>query len=201
MTAKTEGLVTTAGVDEVVAAIEALDLEAPWREVAPNLCIALPRRRALPPGVGGSTRRSSTHRGSVRDLGLDIGPAMLFVGPEQLTGWGVSGRSRLRTGARQHHRSSRRAPSLRTAPRTHRRGARPSPSSRGKAGPRHCCCSLTSSMRVLGERNGLVIAPMRDLILCLPLDTEPDVAADPARGVRGGGHERTRPAGLGPLGW
>ena len=29
---------------------------------------------------------------------------------------------------------------------------------------------------VLGERNGLILAPMRDLIVCLPLDTEREFA-------------------------
>ena len=30
--------------------------------------------------------------------------------------------------------------------------------------------------RVLGERSGLVLAPMRDLVLRLPLDTDPELA-------------------------
>ena len=48
MTTPDEPLVTTASVDEVIAAIESVDLTAPWKEVAPNLRLALPRRRALP---------------------------------------------------------------------------------------------------------------------------------------------------------
>ena len=40
MTSRTEDLVTTAEVDEVVAAIEAVDLEAPWSEVAPLLLVS-----------------------------------------------------------------------------------------------------------------------------------------------------------------
>lgn len=41
-------LVATASVDEVMTAIESVDLAAPWSEVAPHLRIALPRRRSLP---------------------------------------------------------------------------------------------------------------------------------------------------------
>ena len=31
-------------------------------------------------------------------------------------------------------------------------------------------------VRVLGERNGLVLAPMRDILICLPLDVEREFA-------------------------
>ena len=82
MTTPDETLVTTAPVEDVLAAIESADLEAPWEEVAPNLCVALPRRRALP--VNPDELPKCTYPPGIETiLGLDIGPAMLFVPPEQ----------------------------------------------------------------------------------------------------------------------
>jgi hypothetical protein len=83
MTITSDPLVTTANVHEVMAAIEAVDLEAPWEEVAPRLRPALPRRRPLPPGTDDLPARE--YPPGIRvTLGLDIGPAMLFVNQAQV---------------------------------------------------------------------------------------------------------------------
>ena len=34
-------------------------------------------------------------------------------------------------------------------------------------------------VRVIGDRNGLILAPMRDLLICLPLDVEREFARTP----------------------
>ena len=87
MTTPDEPLVATAPVEDVLAAIESADLDAPWEEVAPSLCVALPRRRALPV----APRELATHAyspGIETVLGLDIGPAT--VAPERLTASTIS---------------------------------------------------------------------------------------------------------------
>ena len=167
-------LVSTAPVDEVVNAIESVDLKATWSEVAPNLRIALPRRRPLPPGTDDLPTREFA-AGIRAVLGLDIGPAMLFVADEQLAGWGVSAERafeqalanvRARVAARNQfaliHERIADVPTL---------------AFQSREGWASTLLLLPDELtRVLGDRNGLVLAPMRDLIVCLPLDAEREFA-------------------------
>jgi hypothetical protein len=174
MTTPDEPQVTTAPVDEVISAIESVDLKAPWEEVAPNLRIALPRRRALPVDIDDLPTREFSP-GIRALLGLDVGPAMLFVAPEQLEGWGVSadrafGRAldnvRERVAARKQfaliHEHIADVPTL---------------AFQSREGWASSLLLLPDELtRVLGDRNSLILAPMRDLIICLPLDVEREFA-------------------------
>ena len=45
---------------------------------------------------------------------------------------------------------------------------------------------LDERCRVLGQRSGLILAPMRDLVMWMPLDTDPEFAAWWARSGRQG---------------
>jgi hypothetical protein len=174
MTSRQDQLVTTAEVEDVVAAIEAVNLDAPWSEVTPNLRIALPRRRPLPQGVGDLPTRDFPP-GIAAGLGLDIGPAMLFVGDEQLAGWGVTAdrgfeqalaNVRARVAARKQFALIH----------EHIAGV-PTVAFQSREGWASSLLLLPQELtRVLGERNGLILAPMRDLLLCMPLDTEPEFA-------------------------
>ena len=167
-------LVTTASVDEVVQAIESVDLTAPWSEVAPNLRLALPRRRALPVDLEDLAVRDFPP-GIRTVLGLDIGPAILFVSDHQLAGWGVSagrafkqalGNIRARVAARKQF-----------ALVCERVADVPTVAFQSREGWASSLLLLPDELvRVLGRRNGLVLAPMRDLILCLPLDVEREFA-------------------------
>lgn len=174
MTTKQEQLVTTASVEEVAAAIESVDLKAPWGEVAPNLRLALPRRRSLPPGIGELPLREFPP-GIRVGLGLDIGPAMLFVGSAQLAGWDVTAEHafdqalanvRARVAARKQF-----------ALITEDIAGVPTVAFQSREGWASSLLLLPQELtRVLGGRNGLIIVPMRDLILHLPLDADPDFA-------------------------
>ena len=174
MTTPDEPLVTTATVDEVISAIESVDLEATWQEVAPNLRIALPRRRALPVDIKDLPQREFSP-GIRTVLGLDIGPAMLFVARQQLDGWGVSvaeafeqalDNVRTQVNARKQfaliHERIADVPTL---------------AFQSREGWASQLLLLPDQLaRVLGERNGLILAPMRDLVICLPLDVEREFA-------------------------
>ena len=174
MTSRHEDLVVSAPVDEVVAAIEAVDLKVPWRDVAPSLRIALPRRRSLPPGTEDLPTRSYP-AGIEAGLGLDIGPAMLFVNHQQLADWEVTkdhafdcalANVKARLGARNQFAL------------LHERIAGvPSVAFQSREGWASSLLLLPDELaRVMGERNGLILAPMRDLILMMPLDTDPELA-------------------------
>ena len=174
MTTPEEPLVETAPVEEVLAAIESVDLEAPWETIAPNLRVALPRRRDLPPGLD----ELPTHTyppGIETVLGLDIGPAMLFVPREQLAKWEVTvdeaferalDNVRERLGARTQFAL------------VHERIADvPTLAFQSREGWASQLLLLPDELvRVVGDRNGLILAPMRDLIICLPLDVEREFA-------------------------
>lgn len=174
MTTRSEPLVTTADVHEVMAAIEAVDLEAPWEEMAPRLRPALPRRRPLPPGTGDLPTREFAP-GIRTALGLDIGPAMLFVGHDQLAGWGVTAEQAFR----------RAVSNIRVRVRLRRQFALlhepicgvPTVAFQSRDGWASSLLLLPEELgRVFGQRSGVILAPMRDLLLLMPLDVEPDLA-------------------------
>jgi hypothetical protein len=174
MTTQDEPLVTTAPVDEIIAAIESVDLAAAWDVAAPDLRVALPRRRPLPVDVGHLPTREYPP-GIAAVLGLDVGPAMLFVVQEQLDTWGVSSDEafeqaldnvRTRVAARKQF-----------ALICERIADVPTLAFQSREGWASSLLLLPDELtRVLGERHGLILAPMRDLIIRLPLDTEREFA-------------------------
>jgi hypothetical protein len=174
MRAIDEPLLSTASKDEVVRAIESVDLGAPWSEVAPALRLALPRRRPLPIDPAELPARDFAP-GIRAVLGLDIGPAMLFVGHEQLAGWEVSAEAAFEQ-ALDNVRA--RAAARHQFALVHERIADvPTLAFQSREGWASSLLLLPDELtRVVGERSGLVLAPMRDLILCLPLDTEREFA-------------------------
>ena len=175
MTTYDEPLTETASVTDVLAAIESADLEAPWEEMAPNLRVALPRRRELPV----PTKDLPTHLyppGIETVLGLDIGPAMLFVPHEQLATWEVSADEafdRALDNVREQV-AGRRQFAL-----VHERIADvPTLAFQSRDGWASQLLLLPDELaRVLGDRNGLILAPMRDLVISLPLDVEREFAS------------------------
>ena len=167
-------MVTTADMHEVMAAIEAVDLEAPWEEVAPRLRLALPRRRPLPPGTDDLPARDFAP-GIRATLGLDIGPAMLFVCAEQLSNWGVTADKAFRralSNVRVRVRLRRQFALL------HERiGGVPTVAFQSREGWASSLLLLPEELaRVFGQASGLLLAPMRDLVMLMPLDAEPELA-------------------------
>lgn len=75
--------------EEVRAAIDGLSPDLPWTEVRDGLRPVFMRRRPLPPGMGQPlTRRFPP--GLDVCLGVDIGPAFLYVSGRLLESWSVS---------------------------------------------------------------------------------------------------------------
>jgi hypothetical protein len=84
-----EPAVVGATRNEVRAAIDALPDELTWQDVAARIRPMFIRRRPLPPGA----ERPLTFRvapGMTVALGVDIGPAFLYVGAGMLNEWPVS---------------------------------------------------------------------------------------------------------------
>lgn len=168
-------LVVVAPFHEVVAAIEAVDLEGPWVSLKERLRLVLPRRRPLPPGVDDLPGREYPPGISI-GLGLDVGPAMLFVGQGQLTGWAVDEDAAYAQAEANLHElsSARRTFALAREPidgvETLAYQSRDGWAASLVLIPDELC-------RVLGKRSGLILAPMRDLVMWMPLDTNPELAA------------------------
>lgn len=169
-----EPLIVTAPTAEVVRAIESIDLGAPWSKVAPDLRLALPRRRPLPVDPAELPARDFAP-GIRAVLALDIGPAMLFVSHEQLAGWDVPAEAAFEQ-ALANVRA--RVAARRQFALVHERIADvPTLAFQSREGWASSLLLLPDELvRVLGDRNGLVLAPMRDLVLCLPLDAEREFA-------------------------
>jgi hypothetical protein len=167
-------LVAVADVAEVMAAIEAVDLDAPWEHVAAGLRLALPRRRPLPPGT--DALPSQVYPPGIRCvLGLDIGPAMLFVGREQLAAWGVSADHAFRRAlANVRQRVGRR----RQFALLHARiCGQPTIAFQSGEGWASTLLLLPEELhRVVGQQDGIILAPMRDLIIRLPPGADPYLA-------------------------
>jgi hypothetical protein len=167
-------IVVTAEVHEVMAAIEAVDLGASWQEVAPRLRIALPRRRPLPPGTDDLPAR--VYPPGIRaTLGLDIGPAMLFVNDAQLTGWGVSADTAFRRALGNVRERVRRRKQFALV---HERILdTPTVAFQSREGWASSLLLLPKELvRVFGQREGILMAPMRDVLILMPLDAEPGLA-------------------------
>jgi hypothetical protein len=170
-----DDLVTVAPFHQVVAAIEAIDLEGPWETLRDRLRLVLPRRRSLPPGVDDLPRRSYGP-GIPVGLGLDVGPAMLFVGEGQLRGWGVDADAAYAQGEENLRAlvGARRSFALVREP----IGDVETLAYQSRDGWAASLLLLPDELcRVLGQRTGLILAPMRDLILWMPVDTDPEFAA------------------------
>jgi hypothetical protein len=174
MTTPEAPLTETAPVEEIIAAIESVDLEAPWEAVAPNLCVALPRRRDLPVDSEGLPKHKYPP-GIETVLGLDIGPAMLFVPEEQLAKWEVSADEAF---DRALDNVRERVVARKQFALIHERIADvPTLAFQSREGWASQLLLLPRELvSVVGVRNGLILAPMRDLVICLPLDVEREFA-------------------------
>jgi hypothetical protein len=174
MTTRPEDMVTTAPVEEVVSAIEAFDLDALWGEVASDLRIALPRRRPLPPGAENLPTREYPP-GIEANLGLDIGPAMLFVSHEQLKGWDTTVEQAFEQALAN---VTKRLQERKQFALLHERIAgHPSSAFQSREGWASSLLLMPDQLaRTFGQRNGIVLAPMRDLLIMMPLDTDPNLA-------------------------
>jgi hypothetical protein len=163
-----------ASIDEVLDAIDGLDLDRPWSEIAPLVFPVLPRRRPLPATPEAPIRRTYPP-GLETGFGLDIGPALLHLGRAQLAHWGVGeddvaqlalANLRERVAARRQfgliHELVQGVPVTAFQSRE------------GWASGLLLAPDLLG--RVVGPDPELILAPMRDLLLTVPMDTDPEFA-------------------------
>lgn len=160
---------------EVMAAIEAFDLGQPWAEVAPSVLPVLPRRRAMPPGTDDRIRRQYPP-GIAVGFGADIGPAFMHVTDTLIAQWGVTAdelAARAVANVRERAQSRRHfgviAESI---------GDVPTMAFQSREGWASTLLLMPDQFeRCFGAEPRMVLAPMRDLLVALPIDTDRDLAA------------------------
>lgn len=164
-------LVRTASVDEVLTAMEALDMEAPWECVAPTIRHMLPRLRPLPPMEGRLPVRTF-QAGLSAGLGRNIGPANMFVTDSLLDHWGVTEENAFRQAEANLRRlcdGRKHFPMITLSP-----GGVPVSVFQSREGWASALLLFPDLLeRVMSERPAIILAPMRDALVQLPLDVSP----------------------------
>ncbi len=162
--------VVMASPDAVLRAMGGLPPDLDWPTLAPSLVPILPRRRPMPPDTGASVR-VTLPPGIPTGFGIDIGPAFLVVGQDLLDTWPVGPADLVATALENLRRRMRHV-----RPRDILEDRIDGVSVRVLQSGIGCASALVlvpdELMRLFGARPQVVIAPMRDLLVSLPLETD-----------------------------
>lgn len=156
--------------DAVIRAIGGLPPDLDWAAVAEGVIPILPRRRPMPP-LAGEPLRVTLPPGIPTGFGIDIGPALLVVGTSLLESWPI-GPADVVARSLENLRDRLRPVRARDLVRETVDGVRVRmlPSGAG------CASALVlvpdELQRILGPEPQCVIAPMRDLLISMPADTD-----------------------------
>jgi hypothetical protein len=156
--------------EAVLRAMGGLPPDLEWDVMAPNVIPILPRRRPMPPQAG-EPFRVTLPPGIPTGFGIDIGPAFLVVGESLLGTWPVEPAELVAT-ALENLRTRLRP----VRPRDLVRQAIDGVPVRVLQSGVGCASALVlvpdELARIFGEAPQALIAPMRDLLVALPADTD-----------------------------
>jgi len=154
--------------DAVIRAMGGLPPDLDWEVLAPNVIPILPRRRPMPPAAG-EPFRVTLPPGIPTGFGIDIGPAFLVVGTSLLAGWPV-GPADLVARALENLRERMRP----VRPRDLIEQTIDGMPVRVLQSGLGCASALVLAPdeleRIFGSEPQCLLAPMRDLLLSLPVD-------------------------------
>ena len=163
-----------ASMEEVLAAIEMVDLDRPWAAVAPSVMPVLRRRRPLPAEADAPLRRIYAP-GLEVSFGVDIGPAFFYIAPGQVSRWGVTEdevAARGLANVRARAEARRQFGLIRDTV-----GGTPLMAFQSREGWASALLLLPDLLaRVFGPAPALILAPMRDILFRLPIDAEQELA-------------------------
>jgi hypothetical protein len=164
----------TADPASVRSALERFDPDAPWKRVRDRVVPMLPRVRPFP-GPDLDVVRVMLPPGILVGFGIDIGPAVMYVGPPLLERWGIDARTLVDTALANVRRLAGEC----DARDVHNDHISDIPvailqTQLGIAGslvlvPEHLD-------RFFGRGPHLLLAPMRDVLLALPADVDREFA-------------------------
>lgn len=167
--------VRMASPEEVLAALEQLDLERPWEEMAPAVRPVLPRWRPFAGKVDSAPVRSWPP-GIESAFGLDVGPAFLYLDEWALERWGITFDVLAERALDNVRRWAEAMPAFELQAEVIT--DIPTRILQTRDGWASTLLLVPDQLaRAFGPEPCLVIAPMRDLVLALPVDTEPELAA------------------------
>jgi hypothetical protein len=156
--------------EAVMRAISSLPPDLEWPAVAPSVIPILPRRRPLPPGIG-EPFRVTLPPGIPTGFGIDVGPAFLVVGESLLGTWPVGPADLVATALGNLRDRMRRV-----RPRDLLRESIDGVPVRVLQSGVGCASGLLlvpdELQRIFGPEPSLLIAPMRDLLVSLPVDAD-----------------------------
>ena len=154
----------------VLRAMGGLPPDLDWEMLAPNVIPILPRRRPMPP-MAGEPFRVTLPPGIPTGFGIDIGPAFLVVGSALLETWPIDAAELVAT-ALENLRGRMRE----VRPRDLVRQTLDAVPARVLQSGLGCASALLlvpdELVRIFGTEPQCLIAPMRDLLVSLPADTD-----------------------------
>ncbi|MBA2275887.1 MAG: hypothetical protein H0W00_04215 [Chloroflexi bacterium] len=167
-------LVEFAAVEEILDAIERVDLKRPWPDIGESLLPVLPRRRAMPPG-GDRLLWKRYPPGIEVGFGVDIGPAFMYVTETLLDGWGVTV-SEVAARALGNLKGLAAARGMHALLCDSVDGV-PTRAFQSREGWASALVLMPDEFaRRFGEDPMLVLLPMRDVVFTMPIDTDRDLA-------------------------
>jgi hypothetical protein len=163
--------VSQASPDEVLRAMARLPSDLDWSAVAANVVPILPRRRSLPTETG-APLTLLLPPGIPVGFGVDIGPAVLHVGTDLVRTWGVEPAEVAMTALQNLGRKTAATrPRDLIDDRIDGVPVRVLQSGRGWAST--LLLLPDELMRIFGGTDQAFVAPMRDLLVSMPGDTDP----------------------------
>lgn len=162
--------IETASPDAVLRAMGSLPPDLDWRSMAPNVIPVLPRRRPMP-FEAGEPFRVTLPPGIPTGFGVDIGPAFLMVANSLLTTWSVDPADIVATGLDNLRRRMR---SIRPRDLHHDTlGGVPVRILQSGVGCASALVLVPDELeRIFGPERHCLIAPMRDLLISMPAETD-----------------------------
>ena len=171
--------------DRVLDAAQSLDLDAPWSEVAPLVLPILRRvRHPYPPEA--SPMHVFVPPGVWTGFGIDLGPAFTHVTAGQVERWGIDHATLLGT-ALENLRSLTAVEPPRVE-RIHPEGVE-TIAIQGQGWGSALILVPEVLQPILGERPRLILAPVRNTLVALPDDVDPDLAFRMWEAIADGCHD------------
>ncbi len=167
--------VVTADYRTVLAAMEQFDPEMPWKKARARVLPMLPRVRPLP-GPELELARAMLPPGILVGFGIDIGPAITFVGASLLDRWRVDVPALATAALANLRRVAEECD--RDAVIRDRIGDVPVTLLQTRLGIAASLILVPDCLdRLLGPGPHLLLAPMRDILIALPPDVDREFAA------------------------
>jgi hypothetical protein len=162
--------VVTADYRTVLAALERFDPELPWKKARERILPMLPRARPLP-GPGVDLARAILPPGILVAFGIDVGPAITFVGSPLLDRWRVD-IDEVAAASLVNLRGLAQACEPETVI-TDRIGTVPVTLVQTRLGIAGSLILVPDCLhRLIGGAPRLLLAPMRDILIALPPDVD-----------------------------